>query len=139
RQVVLYDTAKTFDFVMMESALSSPLLTPGQMLAQVDRIEEAAKLPNVTVKVIPNGADLLFPPLSGFNLLDDSTLILELGGTPFILRDRQEVEFHRRVFEHYASLAVKDLGALLESYKARYAEEAYPKDASGLAAGPTAK
>lgn len=73
RQVRLYDPTKTFEFVMTEAALSSPLLTPGQMLDQVDRIEAAATLENVMVRIVPTGAPVRYPAGAGFTILDDNS------------------------------------------------------------------
>lgn len=127
RQEALYDPTKTFEFVMIESSLSAPLLTPGSMLAQVDRLEAAAKLSNVTVRIVPNTAELGYPFGAGFTILDDERILVEVGSTPFILGDRTEVNFHQRLFEHYSKLAVDDPAPLFAEYKARYAEAARPK------------
>jgi transcriptional regulator with XRE-family HTH domain len=127
RQERIYDTTKTFEFMMTESALSTPLLTPGYMLAQVDRIEAAAKLENVTVRIVPNTAEPSYPPISGFTIVNEDLVLHEVGSTPFFLRDRTEVNFYRRLFEHYAELAVADPGPLLEEYKTRFAAAALPK------------
>ncbi|MGF7239111.1 MAG: Scr1 family TA system antitoxin-like transcriptional regulator [Frankia sp.] len=126
RQVRLYEPTKTFEFVMTEAALSSPLLTPGQMLAQVDRIEAAATLENVVVRIVPDGARLRYPAGAGFSILDDDLVLVEAGSTPFLLRERTEVNFHRRLFDHYSSRAVEDPTPLLKKYKAQFAEAARP-------------
>lgn len=136
RQTQLYHPGKRFEFVFLESALSNQLLTPGFMLAQVDRIEEASKLPNVTVRIVPRSAELQYPPVSGFTLFDGATVLLEVGGTPFIMRGQNEVAFHDRLFEHYSELGTADLAPILEDYKARLAEAARPK-ADDTAGDPT--
>lgn len=128
RQRQLYDPTKRFEFVLGERALSSPLLTPGFKLAQVDAIEAVARLPNVSIRVIPDPTDLPFPPLYGFTILDGSAVLMEVGTTAVLIRDQQEVEFHRRMFASYGDVAVDDPTEIFEKYKALYAEEARPRD-----------
>lgn len=127
RQEQLYDSTRTFDFVVFETVLLHRYTTPGHMLAQVDRIESVASLPNVTVRIVPVEAQLGFPPLHGFAVLDDEQVLTEVAGETNILRDPGDVAFYRRSFEHYAALGTSDLMAVLIKYKMLYADLARPR------------
>ncbi|WP_007516536.1 helix-turn-helix domain-containing protein [Pseudofrankia saprophytica] len=126
RQERLYDRAKTFEFIIMESVLSNRFVTPGYMLAQVDRIEQVAKLPNVTVRVVPATAQLGIPPIHGFHLFDDDMVITEsLDAT--VSQDRRSVDFYTHFFESYREIADADLTDVLERHKHMYAALALPR------------
>lgn len=126
RQERLYDTNKTFEFILLENLLNNMYVTPGYMLAQVDRIEQIAKLPNVTVRIVPMTAQLGLPPSHGFMIFDDDVVVTEsLDAT--VYQDRRSVEFYTHFFESYRELANADLFEVLERYKARYADMAMPK------------
>ncbi|WP_045876678.1 helix-turn-helix transcriptional regulator [Pseudofrankia sp. DC12] len=126
RQERLYDTNKTFEFILLENLLNNMYVTPGYMLAQVDRIEQIAKLSNVTVRVVPMTAQLGLPPSHGFMIFDDDVVVTEsLDAT--VYQDRRSVEFYTHFFESYRELATADLEEVLERYKMRYADMARPK------------
>ncbi|WP_307874537.1 helix-turn-helix domain-containing protein [Frankia nepalensis] len=126
RQERLYDPAKSFEFVLMENLLNNMYVTPGYMLAQVDRIEQVAALPNVTVRVVPTTAQLGLPPIHGFAIFDDDLVISEtLDAT--VYQDRRSVDFYIHFFESYTEIANADLAEVLQRYKTTYADLARPK------------
>jgi transcriptional regulator with XRE-family HTH domain len=128
RQRLLYDKTKTFTFVIMELVLLNRVGTPGAMLGQVDRIEDVADLPNVEVLIVPTDAELGYPPIQGFTILDGATVMLERLEA---LRhhDAETVGFYRRFFEHYVELGEDRLGEILDKYKRLYADQARPRPA----------
>ena len=74
RQEVLYDTDKTFEFVITEAALRM-LVVPAQvMLGQLDRLLSMG-LSNVTLGIIPMGVELDMAPVHGFLMLDDAAIV----------------------------------------------------------------
>jgi transcriptional regulator with XRE-family HTH domain len=74
RQDVLYDTDKTFEFVITEAALRM-LVVPAQvMLGQFDRLLGMG-LGNVTLGIIPMGTELDMAPVHGFLMLDDAAIV----------------------------------------------------------------
>jgi transcriptional regulator with XRE-family HTH domain len=126
RQKLLYDTSKTFQFVLMESVLSNLFATPGVMLAQVDRIEQASMLDNVTIRIVRNFTELPYAPVLGISLFDDQLVITEaLDAT--IWYDERTIGNYAKFFETYFERADGDLGPILEVYKAIYADLARPK------------
>ena len=74
RQEVLYDTGKTFELVTTEAALRTLVCPPQVMLGQLDRLLSMG-LANVTLGIIPMGAELDAVPLHGFLLLDDAATV----------------------------------------------------------------
>jgi transcriptional regulator with XRE-family HTH domain len=126
RQRLLYDGTKTFTFVIMELVLLNRVGTPGAMLGQVDRIEDVAELPNVEVLIVPTDAELGYPPIQGFTILDRATVMLERLEA-LRHQDAETVGFYRRFFEHYVELGEDRLGEILDKYKRLYAEQARPR------------
>jgi transcriptional regulator with XRE-family HTH domain len=129
RQELLYSPDKTFEFVIMESVLRNRFTAPGYMLAQIERLEGAATLPNVTIRVVSDLAELVFPPVTGFTLLDDEVVVTESMHAQWS-RDRKSVDFYRRLFDAYVASRETDLAPILQRYKVRYADLARPQVAS---------
>lgn len=71
RQAILHDPGRQFEFILTEAALRWRTGPPGMLMAQFDRIANVATLPNVTVSVIPLGADMHTAPTCAFVLYDD--------------------------------------------------------------------
>lgn len=74
RQEVLYDTDRTFEFVITGAALRLLPCPPTVMAGQLDRLLSMG-LPNVTLGIIPLGVELPLVPLHGFLLLDDTAIV----------------------------------------------------------------
>jgi hypothetical protein len=75
RQEVLYDTSKTFEFIICEAALRYLLCPPPVMRAQLDRLLGVLGLSNVTFGIIPPGRELAVCPMAGFLMADDITVV----------------------------------------------------------------
>ena len=75
RQGVLYDQAKTFEFVVTEAAFRLLPCPPPVMAAQLDRLMTATALANLTFGIIPFGTELPVVPMLGFLAADDLTVI----------------------------------------------------------------
>ena len=75
RQEVLYDAGKTFEFVITEAAFRLLLCPAPVMLSQLDRLLVASTLGNVTLGIIPAGAELAVAPMVGFLTVDDLTVV----------------------------------------------------------------
>lgn len=75
RQQVLYDTSKTFEFVITEAALRLLLCPPTVMLAQLDRLLAVTGLPHLKFGIIPFGVELPTTPQNGFILFDDLAVV----------------------------------------------------------------
>jgi transcriptional regulator with XRE-family HTH domain len=75
RQQVLYDTTKTFEFVITETVLRLLLCPADVMLAQLDRLLALIGMPNLTLAIIPFGVPLRVAPQHGFILFDDLAIV----------------------------------------------------------------
>lgn len=70
RTEALYDTAKSFEFVITEAALYYLLCPVPVMLGQLDRLLVASRLPNVKLGIIPPGVELNVAPMIGYLIAD---------------------------------------------------------------------
>jgi len=75
RQEVLYDTGKTFEFVICEAALRYLLCPADVMRGQLDRLLGVLGLDHVLFGIIPPGRELAIAPMAGFLMADDVTVV----------------------------------------------------------------
>jgi transcriptional regulator with XRE-family HTH domain len=108
RQEVLYDEAKSFRFVVTESALRWRLCPVPIHLAQLDRIASLATLPNVSVGIVPWSAMAPIPVTTMFVLFDDQLALVETMHTEQLLREREQVGAYLDQFERLEALARHD-------------------------------
>lgn len=97
RQEVLYDTAKTFEFVVTEAAFRLLLCPRDVMLAQLDRLLVVSTLGNVTLGIIPAGTELPVAPMVGFLTVDDMTIVETFTSADTI--PGQESATYERIFD----------------------------------------
>jgi len=125
RQERLYDTSRMFEFVIMEAVLYNRFAAaewPGFMVAQLQRIKAASELPNVSVRFLPLDSVFRYPPITGFTIMDDSTVVSETtAGT--VDRDRGRASLYIRVFEQLMDVSTPDLDPILNHHVARFAAE----------------
>jgi transcriptional regulator with XRE-family HTH domain len=76
RQEVLYETGRTFEFVITENVLRRRVGSSVAMLGQLDRLVQVSTLPNVTLGIIPDDAEgLTIFPYQGFQVLDGQVFL----------------------------------------------------------------
>src|ERR1700727_2288037 len=75
RQEVLYDTSKTFEFIVCEAAFRYLLCPPQVMRGQLDRLLGVLGLDHITLGVITPGRELAVAPMVGFLMADDVTVV----------------------------------------------------------------
>ncbi|OHV47143.1 hypothetical protein BCD48_20355 [Pseudofrankia sp. BMG5.36] len=124
RQERLYDTTKKFDFIILEQVFEyrfGRASWPVTMAAQLQRIEAACDLPNVSIRVIPRDTDLPFPPLAMFQVFDDEAVLVE-STIGFLYRDQSNIDMYSRVFERYREVSTEDVLPIIKRYKAEYLE-----------------
>ncbi|WP_045876681.1 Scr1 family TA system antitoxin-like transcriptional regulator [Pseudofrankia sp. DC12] len=128
RQERLYDTAVTYEFVIMEQVMRFrfgeddwPIL----MANQIQRIEAAVDLPNVSIRILPEAAILSCPPVEAFTIVDDSVVLTEstLGGGRRD-RERKKIDVGIRAFDQFWKLGTDDVLPILKRYKAELLGEA---------------
>jgi transcriptional regulator with XRE-family HTH domain len=103
RQEALYDTGKTFEFVITEAALRLLPCPPQVMLGQLDRLL-SLDLDNVTLGIIPMGVHLAMPPVNSFLLLDDALIVESYGSED--VGGEEESAVHQRIFDLLMAEAV---------------------------------
>lgn len=92
RQDVLYDTGKTFEFIITEAALRYLLCPPDVMYTQLERLTTISAFSNVTVRIIPPGTQLAAAPMVGFLIADDTTVV-ETFTSADTLRGRESAAY----------------------------------------------
>jgi transcriptional regulator with XRE-family HTH domain len=106
RQAVLHDTAKTFSFVLTESAVRWPICSPMIMAKQLDHLAALSTLPNVRLGIIPVLASPLRGPLNTFTVYDDRLVTAETFTGAVVMRDPHDVALHLDLFERFAGAAI---------------------------------
>jgi hypothetical protein len=98
RQEILYDTAKTFTFVITEAALRWGFCPPDVMAAQASHIASLATLANVEIGVIVMGAPAGDVPLHGYQIFDDRLASIELEHAVVSVTDPSDIAKYLRLF-----------------------------------------
>ncbi|WP_274030516.1 helix-turn-helix domain-containing protein [Streptomyces sp. MMBL 11-1] len=106
RQRVLYDSSKSFTFLLTEQAVRWPFLPPLAMAMQLDRLASVSRIPSVRLGVIPLAGHISEMPLNTFTVYDRRLATVETGTGALILRDHRDVNAYREDFERYESYAV---------------------------------
>ncbi|GAA1922476.1 helix-turn-helix transcriptional regulator [Streptomyces sodiiphilus] len=99
RQEVLSDRTRSFHFLLWEGALRSRPCPPEALREQLDHICQFLASAHVRLGVVPFGAELELPPLSGFSLHDDRLVITEAWHAEMWLDDPADVRLYRRVWD----------------------------------------
>lgn len=125
RQQVLYDSNKSFTFILTEQAVRWPLLSPVAMAMQLDRLISVSRIPSVRLGVIPFGGHIPERPLSTFTIYDRRLVTVETGTGALLLRDRRDVLAYLRDFESYERYAVfgEDCRDLLAEWSAFFTRQ----------------
>ena len=113
RQVILYDENRHFEFVMGAAALYWRPGPASLMRAQLDRVSAVTALANVTVSVIPLGAEVTGVWCDhSFNILDDPAeghdpfVHVETLSAPLNVTDPADVAAYREAFSRLQDAAV---------------------------------
>ena len=134
RQQALANRAKSFRFVMTETALRNPPCPPAEMLAQIGHLRDVIqRYANVTVGIIPDGSPVDIPPLHGFLLLDADLVLIDVYNTGLITRGSVDVATYRRVFDLFEARAVTDVDPILDKYHAIALDQLQGRAKSGPA------
>lgn len=75
RQQMLYDSSRSFEFLLAEPVLRWGLCPPEVMRGQLDRLLAVLGLPHVLLGVIPLGSRLSTAPQNSFVLYDDTAIV----------------------------------------------------------------
>lgn len=122
RQSVLYDSSKSFTFLLTEQAVRWPLLPPMAMSMQLDRLVSVSRIPNVRLGIIPLSGYIPERPLNTFTIYDRRLATVETGTGALILRDHRDVTAYREDFDRYEGYALSgdDARAKLDEWASAY-------------------
>ena len=105
RQQILYDTTKTFTFVITEVALRWGFCPDDVMAAQAGHIASLATLANVEIGVIVLGAAIADIPLHGYQIFDDRVASVELEHAVVTVADPRDIAAYLRLFTKMSEAA----------------------------------
>lgn len=124
RQALLYDPARSFEFVIAEWALGYRAGAPDVMLGQAAKILDTMALPNVSIAVIPSGTDPGTVALSGFVIYDPPSgpwVLAELLTGESEIHAAAEVAVYEAAFARLRDAAVTggEAGAVIRAAMTR--------------------
>jgi transcriptional regulator with XRE-family HTH domain len=128
RNQVLAEPQRRFFFVIAESVLANRVCGPADMLAQLERLREVARQPNVDLRVIGQDAQWPIAPYHGFVLMDDRCVLVDLFNTSLMSRGRRIVRHYQRVFDALEGAGVLEIDPILDRYQDRYARILLPRE-----------
>ncbi|WP_432743443.1 helix-turn-helix transcriptional regulator [Streptomyces sp. JH002] len=107
RQRILHLAPRRFAFVIEESVLRHRVVDPQAMAEQLGHLMWIAKRPNLSLGVIPLGADRSAEwPVESFWLFDDDQVNVELVAAYLTVTQPNEIKEYARTFAALADLAV---------------------------------
>jgi transcriptional regulator with XRE-family HTH domain len=122
RQEILSDTAKSFRFVVTEAVLRNQFCSADDMLGQIRRLRELnTDYDNVSIRIVPEQAELAIPALHGFQLFDDRQVLVDLFNTGLSSQGRADIRLYLDVFEVFEAASVPDIDPILDRYHRLYA------------------
>lgn len=99
RQEVLYEPGRRFRFLVTEAALLTRVCPPAVLRAQLDRLAVITELDTVDLAVLGLDTPLPHPVWHGFWIYDDGLVLVETPTAELSLRDADDIETYRRLFE----------------------------------------
>lgn len=101
RQAILYDTSKTFTFLLTEQAVRWAIVPPSAMAVQIDRLVSLSHLSSLRIGIIPVGAVMTRGPMNTFTLYDDRLATVENFTGRMVFRDPRDVSEYLAVFSFF--------------------------------------
>ncbi|MBG0854781.1 helix-turn-helix domain-containing protein [Streptomyces spinoverrucosus] len=122
RQAVLYDTSKSFTFLITEQAARWAIVPAPAMAMQIDRLISLSRLPNLRIGVIPTGTVMSRGPMNTFTVYDGRLATVENFTGRMVFRDARDVSEHLAVFSLFEGHAHFDEEArmLLQQWAEAY-------------------
>ncbi|WP_371625269.1 helix-turn-helix domain-containing protein [Streptomyces sp. NBC_01116] len=105
RQAILYDTAKSFTFLLTEQAVRWPVLHRAAIAVQIDRLVSLSHLPNVRIGLLPTGSATSRGLMNTFTVYDQRLATVETFTGRIVFQDARDISEHVRIFETYERLA----------------------------------
>jgi len=108
RQLVLYDSRKSFTFLLSEFALCTQRLEPTAMRAQYHHLISLASLENVHIGVLPLTAKLDVSPSSNFGIFDNELVYVDTQIGTFFSSNTTEVDDCKALLDSLSTVALWD-------------------------------
>ncbi|MEU3053296.1 helix-turn-helix domain-containing protein [Streptomyces griseus] len=106
RQAILYDSSKSFTFLLTEQAVRWPIVPPSVMTVQIDRLTSLSRLPNIRIGIVLDRGTVPRGPLNTFTIYDDRLATAETFTGRIVFQDARDVAQYREIFDMYAGFAV---------------------------------
>jgi transcriptional regulator with XRE-family HTH domain len=120
RQQILDNPSKSFTFLLMETVLEYPTVPPIHMASQLRAMRDALRRPNVTLLIIEDGRNLPYPAMHGFELFDDSNLLVETVTTVLRAAAPADLQLYATLFDAYVSRATAEVEPILVRHEERW-------------------
>lgn len=108
RQTTLYESGRSFHFLICEHVLRWLICEPVVMAVQLDRLMSLSRLPNVSIGVMPLNTRMPDFPMTCFSLHDDRLVIVETFHSELTTRDPKDIQTYVDTFERFAAVALYD-------------------------------
>lgn len=105
-QQVLVRGDRRFLLLVGETALHTRVGDAGVMRGQLARLVEAARMPRVSLGVVPLDAPYTVPRNTGFTIYDGRSVTVATYTAELTLQQRHEVAVYEKAFDRLAALAV---------------------------------
>ncbi|MGQ0840757.1 helix-turn-helix domain-containing protein [Actinokineospora sp.] len=107
RQQVLYESGRSFEFIVAEAAVRHPVCEVPVLRGQIDRMVSAIGVPNIRLGFLPSGRRLPFVVTNGFIVHDDSAVLADTLTSELRIGDPEQIAAHHRIVDQLWSVAVE--------------------------------
>jgi transcriptional regulator with XRE-family HTH domain len=111
RQHVLYDSDRSIELLVAESALHYPVGPPEVMAAQFDRLLTVCGLSTVRFGIVPQGTETPVIPMHGFWIMDDRSVVVETVDSEITAEDPADIALYHRVMDELWTVAAEGTDA----------------------------
>ncbi len=111
RQRVLHEGGRRFAFLIEESVLRNAIGGTDVLVGQLGHLLTVGSLPNVSLGVVPMGADRCRMPVEGFWIFDAAQANVELVSGYLTITQPSEVAMYAETFSQMAEMAVHGVNA----------------------------
>ncbi|WP_269855793.1 helix-turn-helix domain-containing protein [Streptomyces sp. RPT161] len=106
RQSVLYDTSKTFRFIITEPVLRWRIVPPAVLALQLDRLIAVSRLSNIDIRVVPLSTPQNDFPAHSFVIRDNRLVTVETVHAEVVVTDPRDIALYVKKFEGFEQIAV---------------------------------
>lgn len=106
RQQYLYRGGRIFHVLLGEQALRTNIGGTDTMIGQLDRLLAVSGLPNVSLGIIPAGAQMSLAPSNAFIIFDDRLVMIETYSAELRITQPREIAVYAKAFSWLSESAV---------------------------------